>query len=37
MFWTFELAEWDLGELIHVPYLIEPPDYSKMQGRILSS
>jgi len=37
MFWIFEFAEWDLGELIHMPYLIELPDCSKMQGKILSS
>ena len=30
MFWTFEFAVWDLGELIHMPYLIELPDCSKM-------
>ena len=37
MFWIFEFAKWDLGELIHVLYLIELPDCSKMQGKILSS
>ena len=30
MFWTFEFAEKDLGELIHMSYLIELPDCSKI-------
>ena len=37
MFWTFEFSEWDLGDLFHMPYLIELPDCIKIQGRILSS
>ena len=33
----FKFAEWDLGELIHMLYLIEFPVCSKKQDRIPSS
>ena len=37
MCFIFKFAEWDLGELIHMLYLIEFPYCSKIQGRIPSS